>query len=184
VPGKVWKRHWNVGCQAAGSGENALRYLSRYVFKTATGNRTVPLLPDGRLRWNYRESKTGKHTSVKLEPRDFMRRFLQHVLPRSFARVRTFGWLHPAARARANRVRALLRQAPLLTPAEKDTWQPPAEPDLETPAGTATKALCSTPLCPLCRHAMRLAASWHAGHVTLYPSSAVAALRSVDKRPP
>jgi hypothetical protein len=36
VPAPVWKAHWNVGCQAAGSGENALRYLARYVFKTAT----------------------------------------------------------------------------------------------------------------------------------------------------
>jgi hypothetical protein len=184
VPAKVWKRHWNVGCQAAGSGQNALRYLSRYVFKTATANRTVPLLPQGRLRWNYRDSKTGQHTSVKLEPLDFMARFLQHVLPRSFARVRTFGWLHPAAKVRANRVRALLRQAPLLTPAEKDTWQPPHDPDLETPEGTHTKASCSAPLCPLCRHAMRLAASWHAGRVILFPPSSVAALRSVDKRPP
>jgi hypothetical protein len=169
VPAKVWKRHWNVGCQAAGSGENALRYLSRYVFKTATNNRTVPLLPEGRLRWNYRDSKTGQFTSAKLQPLDFMARFLQHVLPRSFARVRTFGWLHPAAKVRANRVRALLRQQPLLTLTEKDTWNPRAQPDLETPDSTQAKALCSAPLCPLCQHAMRLVASWHAGQVILYP---------------
>jgi len=63
VPARVWKRHWNVGAQAAGSGENALRYLARYVFKTATANRNVPVQPDGRVRWNYRESKTGRHTA-------------------------------------------------------------------------------------------------------------------------
>jgi hypothetical protein len=62
-----------------------------------------------------------------------MSRFLQHILPRGFARVRTFGWLHPAAKVRANRVRALLRQQPLLTPAEKDTWQPPADPEDQPP---------------------------------------------------
>ena len=115
VPRKVWPRPWNVGCQAAGSGENALRYLSRYVFKTATATRTVSRLADGLLQWSYRESKTGQLTSVKLEPLEFMRRFLQHLLPRSYARVRTFGWLHPAAKVRGNRVRALLRQAPLLS---------------------------------------------------------------------
>ena len=60
VPAKVWKRHWNVDSRAAGSGENALRYLSRYVFKTATSNRHVQLLPDGKVRWSYRESKTGR----------------------------------------------------------------------------------------------------------------------------
>jgi hypothetical protein len=109
VPAEVWKDPWNVGCQAAGSGENALRYLSRYVFKTATSNRQVQLLPEGKLLWTYRQSKTRQFTSLKLEPLKFVSRFLQHVLPRGFARVRTFGWLHPAAKVRANRVRALLK---------------------------------------------------------------------------
>jgi len=170
VPAQVWKRHWNVGCQAAGSGENALRYLSRYVFKTATSNRIVRLLPEGKLRWDYRESKTGKFTSVKLEPLEFMSRFLQHILPPHFARVRTFGWLHPAAKVRANRVRALLRQAPVLTPAEKDTWQPPADPDDQTPPLPQLSTKNPQPtLCPRCQKAMQLAGSWRPGQPMLYP---------------
>ena len=168
VPRKVWQRPWNVGCQAAGSGENALRYLSRYVFKTATSNRTVPRLPEGRLQWNYRESKTGRQTSVKLDPLEFMRRFLQHTLPRGFARVRTFGWLHPAAKVRGNRVRALLRQAPSLSDAEQKAWQPPTEAD---PAPTETPALkvCSAPLCPRCHQVMRLVGSFRPGQPLLHP---------------
>src|SRR5262249_41586328 len=58
IPLKVWQRHWNVDCRLAGSGENALRYLARYVFKTATSNRQVQLLPNGKVRWPYRDSKT------------------------------------------------------------------------------------------------------------------------------
>src|SRR2546426_8952984 len=134
VPAKVWKRHWNVDSRAAGSGHNALRYLSRYVFKTATSNRHVHLLPEGNVRWTYRDSKTGRHTSIQLQPLDFMGRFLQHILPRAYARVRTFGWFHPAAKVRLNRVRALLRQQPLLTPAEQQTWNPPPDPELEPSA--------------------------------------------------
>jgi hypothetical protein len=168
IPTQVWKRPWNVGCRAAGSGENALRYLSRYVFKTATSNRIVQQLPEGKLRWDYRESKTGRHTSIKLDPLEFMARFLQHILPRSFARVRTFGWLHPAAKLRANRVRALLRQQPLLTPAEKDAWQPPADPDLEPPADQKLP-ICSAPLCPRCQKVMHRVGSWHPGQAMLYP---------------
>jgi hypothetical protein len=168
VPAQVWKRHWNVGCQATGSGENALRYLSRYVFKTATANRIVQRMPDGRVRWNYRESKTGQSTSIKLQPFEFMGRFLQHILPRNFARVRTFGWLHPAAKLRANRVRALLRQHPRLTPAEEQTWQPPHDPQLELPDTSETQRCCA-PLCPRCRQTMRLLGSWHPGQVLLYP---------------
>ena len=160
VPAIVWKLHWNVGCQAAGSGENALRYLARYVFKTATANRTLKALPEGKILWDYKDSKTGKPASIPLDPIEFMRRFLQHILPRGFARVRTFGWLHPAAKVRGNRVRALLREQPLLTSAEKDTWNPPVARDIDPPADplpeNKTPAICKTPLCPRCHKPMRL----------------------------
>jgi hypothetical protein len=169
VPRKVWQRPWNVGCQAAGSGQNALRYLSRYVFKTATANRTVPRLPEGLLQWSYRESKTGRLTSVKLDPLEFMRRFLQHLLPRGYARVRTFGWLHPAAKVRANRVRALLGQAPLLNEAEQKAWQPPAEAEPELPETPQSK-VCGVPWCPRCHRAMRLVGSFRPGQPLHYPN--------------
>lgn len=178
VPKAVWPNPWNVGSQAVGSGENALRYLSRYLFKTATGNRKVTLLPEGKVLWTYRQSKTRQFTSLKLEPLDWMSRFLQHTLPRNFARVRTFGWLHPAAKVRANRVRALLREKPLLTPAEKQTWKPPAAPQAtppKTPLEPATTkpqpvpARCG-PQCPRCRKVMRRIGSWRAGQMMLYPN--------------
>jgi hypothetical protein len=164
----VWKTPWNVGAQAAGSGQDALRYLSRYIFKTATSNRPVQLLPEGKLLWTYRQSKTRKFSSLKLEPLEFMSRFLQHTLPRGFARVRTFGWLHPAAKVRANRVRALLRQKPLLTPAEKQTWHPPAQPTRQDPPPVVSPAPC-TPRCPRCLLAMKRIGSWRAGQAPLQP---------------
>jgi Putative transposase/Transposase zinc-binding domain len=168
VPAKVWKRHWNVDSRAAGSGQNALSYLSRYVFKTATSNRKVQLLAQGTVQCNYRESQTGRHTSINLQPLEFMRRILQHILPRAYARVRTFGWFHPAAKVRANRVRALLGQPPLLTPAEEQAWNPPPDPDLELPAAP-TPLVCSAPLCPRCQQVMRRLASWRGSQVVLYP---------------
>jgi hypothetical protein len=171
VPPAVWKTHWNVGCQAAGSGKNALLYLARYVFKTATSNRVVPLGLDGRVQWRYRESKTGRDTSIQLEPLEWMRRFLQHILPRGFARVRTFGWLHPAAKVRGNRVRALLRVAPVLTPVEQTAWHPPmATPTPQTtPDGSPKQKRGCAPHCPLCQRVMILVGIWHAGQPPLYP---------------
>ena len=159
VPAKVWKRHWNVDSRPAGSGLNALRYLSRYVFKTATSNRQVQRLSNGQLRWPYRDSQTGHQTSIDLEPLDWMGRLLQHILPPGFARVRTFGWLHPAAKVRANRVRALLGQKPLLSPAEQQAWDLPGDSDLDPPQTPQSK-VCSTPLCPRCRQPMRLSDSF------------------------
>lgn len=168
VPAQAWKRHWNVDCRAAGSGQNALRYLSRYVFKTATSNRQLPLLPNGKVRWDYRESKTGKTASLQLEALEFIGRFLQHILPRSFARVRTFGWLHPAAKVRANRVRALLAQRARLTPLERQSWQPPAnEPQISPSESVPTTG--KMPLCPHCEKVMRRIGSWHPTRPLLYP---------------
>jgi hypothetical protein len=168
VPAKVWRWHWNVGCQPAGSGENALRYLARYVFKSATANKSVLLRPDGKVRWDYRDSKTGQPAAISLDPLVWMSRFLQHVLPSGFARVRTFGWLHPAAKVRANRVRALLGENPVLTPAEQAAWQPPKVSPLEPAPEEPAPEPCG-PLCPRCHQKMRRVGAWLPGHAVLLP---------------
>ena len=168
IPTQVWRRQWNVGCQAAGSGEHALRYLARYVFKSATGNRSLPLRPDGQVRWEYRNSKTGQPAAILLDPLVWMSRFLQHVLPRGFARVRTFGWLHPAAKVRANRVRALLGENPVLTLAEQAAWQPPLVSKLEPTPDPPRSEPCG-PLCPRCQQKMRQVGSWRPGQALRRP---------------
>ncbi len=53
LPARIWKQNWGVHSQPAGSGEKALAYLARYVFKTATGNRNLELLPTGQVLWPY-----------------------------------------------------------------------------------------------------------------------------------
>jgi len=159
LPAAIWKQPWVVHCAPAGSGANALRYLARYVFKTATANRLLQILPNGRLRWPYRDSRTGQPRHVDLEPLEFLRRFLEHVLPQGFHRVRLFGWFHPTARKPFHRVRALLHQAPVLTPAEHLTWLQeeslsPQEPEHH---------LQSAPTCPLCQAPLVCLRSWRAG---------------------
>jgi len=162
IAAAVWKQRWVVHSAAVGSGEPALRYLSRYVFQTATGNRPVPLRPDGRLRWRYRDSSTRAGRHVDLQPFELIRRFLQHVLPEGFHRVRRFGWWHPGARVKLNRVRALLQLPPALTPAQQAAWQPPqdAVPEPETTLPTDS----TPPLkCPHCDVALVLVERWHPG---------------------
>jgi hypothetical protein len=156
LPAKIWKQDWGVDCAAAGSGENALAYLARYVFKTATGNRPLQVLPSGEILWPYRDSNTGQHKSIPLAPTELIRRFLQHVLPKGFCRVRLFGWLHPAAKIRGNRVRALLEQAPLLTPQERQIWQQIKEApvDFEASEHSPEATLDRHPVCRCCRRPM------------------------------
>jgi len=165
IPANVWKQRWVVDCKAVGSGEGALIYLSRYVFKTATANRWVQRLADGRVRWPYRDSQTGQWSSLDLAPEELLRRYLQHVLPKGFTRVRLFGWFHPAARKRLNIVRALLGQAPALTAQERQVWLEQPKDDL-LPAGDPTDpdATClaagAVPLCPRCRKPMERLGHW------------------------
>ena len=126
------------------------------MFKTATGNRPLQVLPSGQVLWPYRDSHTGQPKSIALEPTELIRRFLQHVLPRGFCRVRLFGWLHPAAKIRGNRVRALLKQAPLLTPQERQTWQLLQDSPVDFEAGKHSPqvALHSPPVCRCCGRPM------------------------------
>ncbi len=166
LPAKVWKQGWVVHCAPAGSGANALAYLARYVFKTATGDRRLELLPDGRLAWPYRDSKTGQSRQVTLQPLEFLRRFLEHVLPQGFHRVRLFGWFHPAARLAFNRVRALLHERPVLTPAQRRTWL--QEEETLSP-GEPLEALPKPSGCPRCHGPLRCLGSWSAGQIPLRP---------------
>jgi hypothetical protein len=175
IAASVWKQRWVVHSAAVGSGEPALRYLSRYVFKTATGNRTLPRQPDGRLRWRYRDTATRAWRHVDLEPFELLRRFLQHVLPRGFHRVRRFGWWHPGGRVKRKRVRALLRQPPGLTPAEQAAWQPP-----ESHAPAPEDALPDNPTPPLkcarCGAVLVVVERWRPGQRPLW--------RGQDRAPP
>jgi hypothetical protein len=173
VLAKGWKLNSVVHSQPAGSGENALGYLSAYIFKTATANRVVTLLPNGKVRWPYRDSNTRWPAAIDLEPDQLISRFLQHVLPPHFCRVRLFGWLHPAAKVRANRVRALLGEKALLTPEELRTWQPPPDQKGQPPLQEENTPPASTPLCPRCGQPMKRVQSWKTGQMppALWPKA-------------
>jgi hypothetical protein len=162
-----------------------LRYLSRYVFKTATGNRVVPRLPDGRVQWNYRESPTGRWRSLVLSAEELIRRFLQHVLPRGFHRVRRFGWWHPSAKAKREHVQELLAGAslgltgesgplPSVPDEEADPFDEPeaAENLVEAQTLPAAKAPVPPPLCPQCHRPMVCVGHWHGGQIPVAPARA------------
>ena len=133
--------------------------------KRLGANRQLQLLPHGRLRWPFRHSGTGTWQSIDLQPFEFLRRFLQHVLPSGFHRVRRFGWLHPGGRAKLKRVRALLKIPPLLSAAEQAAWQPPAQcPGASpTPAPQPDALPAATLRCPHCGHPLVLVSQWRPG---------------------
>ena len=100
---------WVVDCRHVGRGHGALRYLALYVHKTAlSANRLLGYTEDGRIKlsWQDSTSKEWKVTCLSIDT--FLKRFLTHVLPKGFVRVRHYGWLAGAARKTRLLVRALL----------------------------------------------------------------------------
>src|SRR3954454_9432404 len=114
VPDAVWQKPGILHVSARGNGEQAvLDYLARYVFRVALTNARIVGLDDQTVTIQYKDRKTGRRRTCRLSGEAFMRRFLQHVLPRGFHKVRYCGLWHPAQRHNAARVRQMLQlQAP------------------------------------------------------------------------
>ena len=145
----VWRKAWIVHVTAWGRGEQAvLDYLARYVFRIAITNTRITGLDDAGVSFEYRDRKTGRRHTCRLRGEEFMRRFLQHVLPRGLHKVRYFGLWHPAHRRDAARVRQmLLLHAPPVS-------QPPQEPTttVSDPPDAASVPATETKVCPHCHH--------------------------------
>lgn len=103
IPPEVWTKSWVVHSKAVGDGRRALRYLAPYVFRVALSNRRIVKCepgPDGlgRVTITYRKSGSRRYRAMQLTAEEFIRRFLQHVLPRGFQKVRHYGFAHPRHR--------------------------------------------------------------------------------------
>jgi hypothetical protein len=97
-----------VHCQPAGDGRQSLRYLAPYVFRVAIGDHRVVSCDGGRVTFTYRKVGSNRRRQMTLEAREFLRRFLQHVLPPGLAKVRHYGFLSPAASVSLDLVRWLI----------------------------------------------------------------------------
>ena len=83
---------WVVHCKASFAGpEQVLRYLSRYTHRVAISNRRLVAADDTGIafRWkDYRINGPGRFKTMRLQPHTFIRRFLLHLLPKRFHRIR------------------------------------------------------------------------------------------------
>lgn len=104
----VWRQDWVVDVQPVGNAEAAIKYLSAYVYRTALGSQRLTRNQDGKVTFKYKDSQDQQWRSLTLSAKEFLRRFLQHVLPQGFQRVRYYGWLSAAAAARWKRILSLL----------------------------------------------------------------------------
>jgi hypothetical protein len=97
------KKSWIVNSKAPFSGpEKALDYLGRYTHRVAISNHRLISLTDGEVAFYYRDRRDGDRRKIAVLPVDqFIRRFLQHVLPDRFMRIRHYGFLANRAKKQA-----------------------------------------------------------------------------------
>jgi hypothetical protein len=137
---QVWRQDWVVDIIAVGSGETALKYLAPYVFRVAISNRNILRLKDGQVTFRYRDSKINASRTATLPAGQFIGRFLQHVLPRGFQKVRTYAVLHPKQR----HLLAIVKEQ--LQPERSATF----DPSHQSPSAHHTSGSPAPVLCPKC----------------------------------
>ena len=147
----LYQKEWNVYVESppsetASAPEAVLKYLARYAWGVAISNsRLESLTEEGvRFRWkDYRHDNQEK--TMTLSGVEFLRRFLQHVLPPGFVRIRYYGFLSTRQRRRALPLcRHLLK---LASGAPDEPCPPPVFPEV---SDTAEGSLEELRICPAC----------------------------------
>jgi predicted RNA-binding Zn-ribbon protein involved in translation (DUF1610 family) len=152
APASIWRQAWVVHCQPVGNGLTALKYLAPYIFRVAISNNRILKLAEGKVTFRYRTTDTGKLKTCSLPAEEFIRRFLQHVLPKGFVKVRYYGFLSSGCRQRL----AAIRQQLDCPPASQSPPLNGTDADSQSDGNLADESV-SNPvlLCPSCGQVMR-----------------------------
>jgi putative transposase/transposase-like zinc-binding protein len=140
VPKEVWSsaKKWVVHLRHAGTGQKVLDYLARYVFRIAITNSRIESFDGKLVRFRYRDNRTSEIRHCVLTALAFIARFLLHVLPPQFTKVRHYGLYSPS---RSEELECL-RQ--ILSPPAPQTPAPSAAKD-DSAAGLKPRERC--PFC-------------------------------------
>ena len=119
----LWKKSWVVYAKKPfGSPRTVLDYLGRYTHRVALSNDRIVKVENGQVTLSYRDRKDGdRKKTIPLEAHEFIRRFLLHVLPEGFMRIRHFGFLANRSKKQA------LTQCRKLLGANPASLQSPSE---------------------------------------------------------
>lgn len=117
LPQKLWDTRWVVFAKPALQGpDKLLDYLGRYVHKTALSDHAILACDQSTVTFRYRDNRTQQRKAMTLDANEFMRRLLQHVPPKGFHRIRSFGLLHAAHRHTLLRLQLMLAPPPTVKP--------------------------------------------------------------------
>lgn len=138
IPAQVWQQEWVVNCLPWGQGEQGvLDYLARYVFRIAITERRILAMDDQTVTFQYKDRKGNRQRTCQVDGTEFVRRYLQHILPKGFHKVRYYGLWNPQRRDLMQQVRLMLQ------------LQRPLQPLAPLPA---QELATFKPFCPVCPH--------------------------------
>jgi putative transposase/transposase-like zinc-binding protein len=144
IPESVWTKGGVVYCKPALQGrEQVLNYLGRYVHRIALTNSRLLSIEDGHVRFRYQDAQDQRWKTMTLPALEFIRRFLQHVLPQGFHKVRYYGLWSPIHRP-------LLHQLQLLLAGHTPEPPPPASAWENHPTDSWDPPLRAGQPCPHC----------------------------------
>lgn len=92
---KLYLKPWNVYCKKPfGSADRVIEYLGRYTHRVAITNHRIISGDNGKITFSYKDYRTGiRNKRMTLDANDFIKRFLRHILPCGFYKIRYFGIL-------------------------------------------------------------------------------------------
>ena len=140
------KKPWVVYAKKPfGSPEHVLDYLGRYTHRVALSNNRICSVRNGEVTFAYRDRKNqARRKSMTLDAEEFIRRFLLHVIPKGFMRVRHYGFLANPSKDCLSKCRQLIG----LTPA------PPPPPQRSVEELMLVLTGIDIHRCPLCQKGM------------------------------
>lgn len=164
IPGIVWKKKWVVHCKRAGNGLTVLKYLAPYVFRVAISNKRILKLEtcpeksrrNDKVTFAYYDRKLKRTRTMVLPVYQFIARFLQHVLPRGFKKIRHYGFLSSRNKLLLARLQYQFGTVEIKPEQQEELKQPDATDEHCDHDDIDDEINYKIPLCPLCKKAMAL----------------------------
>ena len=103
----VWRKWWEVSVKPVSDGRAVLKYLAPYVFRVAISDNRIVKCTDESVTYKYTPSGTKTTKTRTVDGVKFVRGFLQHALPKSYLKVRYYGWMASNSRMTRDRVKWL-----------------------------------------------------------------------------
>ena len=112
IPTSVWFKKFNVDSQALKHNtEGAVKYLAPYVFKIAISDSRIIGCNNRKVTFTYRKKGSKRYRKMTIDVMEFIRRYLQHVLPDGFMKVRYYGFMSFSSKTKTRDIRRMIEKA-------------------------------------------------------------------------